>query len=136
MKKKPSIYYIAELNLPSKSAYSIHVMKMCEAFSKLGFRVNLFVINSKNAGQIFKSYNLKDKFYINSIFSKFIELNFIYRAIFSIKILLKNFKQNSIFISRSIIFALIASVFNKKVILELHHEITGISKIFYRYIKK
>jgi glycosyltransferase involved in cell wall biosynthesis len=136
MKKNTFIYYVAELNLPSKSAYSIHVMKMCEAFSKLGFRINLFVINSKNTSQIFKSYNLKDKFNINSIFNKFIELNFIYRAVFSIKILLKNFSQNSIFISRSIIFALIASVFNKKVILELHHEITGISKIFYNILNK
>ena len=47
MKKKPKIYYIAELNLPSKSAYSIHVMKMCEAFSKLNYDINLFVINKK-----------------------------------------------------------------------------------------
>ena len=131
MKKNTNIYYVAELNLPSKSAYSIHVMKMCEAFSILGFKINLFVINSKNTNQIYKSYNLKDKFYITSIFKTFTELNFIYRTIFSIKILLKNFDKNSIFISRSIIFALIAAAIKKKVILELHHEITGFSKLLY-----
>ena len=48
MKEKTYIYYVSELNLPSKSAYSIHVMKMCEAFSKLGFNINLFVINHKD----------------------------------------------------------------------------------------
>ena len=48
MKKIHSIYYVAELNLPSKSAYSIHVMKMCEAFSSLGYKTNLFVINHKD----------------------------------------------------------------------------------------
>jgi glycosyltransferase involved in cell wall biosynthesis len=134
MKKNTPIYYVAELNLPSKSAYSIHVMKMCEAFSKLGFKINLFVINNKNTNLIYKSYNLKNKFYINSIFNTFIKLNFIYRIIFSLKILLKNFEKNSIFISRSIMFALIASAIKKKVILELHHEITGFSKLFYNFL--
>ena len=134
MKKNTPIYYVAELNLPSKSAYSIHVMKMCEAFSKLGFKINLFVISNKNTNLIYKSYNLKEKFYINSIFNTFIKLNFIYRIIFSLKILLKNFEKNSIFISRSIIFALIASAIKKKVILELHHEITGFSKLFYNFL--
>jgi len=134
MKKNTPIYYVAELNLPSKSAYSIHVMKMCEAFSKLGFKINLFVINNKNTNLIYKSYNLKNKFYINSTFNTFIKLNFIYRIIFSLKILLKNFEKNSIFISRSIIFALMASAIKKKVILELHHEITGFSKLFYNFL--
>ena len=29
-----NIDYIAEISLPSKSAYSIHVMKMCNEFAK------------------------------------------------------------------------------------------------------
>ena len=36
---------------------------------------------------------------------------------------------------RSIIFALIASLLKKKVILELHHEITGFSKLLYFLLK-
>ena len=47
-KIKPKIYYISELNLPNTSAYSIHVMKMCEAFSKLGFSIDLFTIKRSN----------------------------------------------------------------------------------------
>jgi hypothetical protein len=85
MKKKQSIYYIAELNLPSKSAYSIHVMKMCEAFSKLGYEINLFVINHKNINKLFKSYNIKNKFYMESILSNFTQLNLILRIFFFYK---------------------------------------------------
>ena len=135
MKKNTPLYYVAELNLPNKSAYSIHVLKMCEAFSKLGFNINLLIINHKNKNQIFKSYNIKNKFQISSILNKSIKLSFVSRIIFSLKILFDNSNKNSIFISRSIVFALIASLFKKKVIIELHHEITGFSKIFYFLLK-
>ena len=131
MQEKKKIYYVAELNLPSKSAYSIHVMKMCEAFSKLRYDVNLLVINSKNIKKINKIYNIKNRFNIFSIFSNIIILNFILRVIFSIKILIKKLDYDALFISRSIIFSLLACLFKKKIILELHHEITGFSKIIY-----
>ena len=130
-KLKPEIYYVSELNIPNKSAYSIHVMKMCEAFAKLGFKTNLFTIKSKNLSKIYKDYNINYRFNIISVFNNFKRLNFLLRIIFSSKILLRNFNQRSLFISRSIIFALLASTFKKNIILELHHEITGLSKLFY-----
>ena len=136
MKKYTHIYYVAELNLPSKSAYSIHVVKMCEAFSKLGFKTNLLVIHNKNKEQIFKSYNVKNKFDINSILNESIRLTFISRIVFSLKILFGNFNKNSFFLSRSITFALLASLIKKNIILELHHEITGFSKFLYYFFKK
>ncbi len=135
MRKKKKIYYVAELNLPSKSAYSIHVMKMCEAFSKLKYDTNLFVINKKNTDKINKIYNINYNFKIISIFNNFILLNFIIRILFSIKILLKKTERDALFLSRSIIFALIACLFKKKIILELHHQITGFSKIIYWLFK-
>ena len=136
MKNKKKIYYVAELNLPSKSAYSIHVMKMCEAFSKLNYDINLFVINKKDTNKINKIYNINYKFKIISVFDNFILLNFIIRILFSIKILLKRSEKDALFLSRSIIFSLIASLLRKKIILELHHEITGFSKIIYWLFKK
>ncbi|OUX36051.1 MAG: hypothetical protein CBE33_06625 [Candidatus Pelagibacter sp. TMED273] len=135
MKKKTKIYYVAELNLPSKSAYSIHVMKMCEAFSKLKYDISLFVINKSNINKINKNYNINCKFEIFSIFKNFILLNFIFRIIFAIKILSKNTEKNALFLSRSIIFSLMACLFRKKIVLELHHEITGFSKIIYWLLK-
>tara|TARA_B100000989_G_scaffold203526_1_gene154026 strand:- start:941 stop:2029 length:1089 start_codon:yes stop_codon:yes gene_type:complete len=136
MKKKTKIYYVAELNLPSKSAYSIHVMKMCEAFSKLKYDINLFVINKKIKNQLNKDYNINYKFKVISIFNDFVLLNFLFRIIFALKILSKNTEKNALFLSRSIIFSLIACLFRKKIILELHHEITGVSKITYWLLKK
>ena len=135
MKKQKKIYYVAELNLPSRSAYSIHVMKMCEAFSKLNCDTNLFVINKKDTNKINKIYNINYKFKIISVFDNFILLNFILRILFSIKILLKKSEKDALFLSRSIIFSIIASLLKKKIILELHHEITGFSKIIYWIFK-
>ena len=65
MKRK--IIYVSELNLPNNSAYSIHVMKMCEAFSKLKYDVNLFTINSSNTKKIFNFYNIKHYFVQNKL---------------------------------------------------------------------
>jgi|TARA_B100001093_G_C26841557_1_gene1020804 hypothetical protein len=138
MKKNTTIYYVSELNLPSKSAYSIHVMKMCDGFSELGYKVNLFTIKTKNSSKIFRNYNLRKKFNIFSIFNDHINLNFFLRIIFSIKILLKKIDKNNLFVSRSIIFAIIASILKKNVVLELHHEITGFTRILYfisKYLK-
>ena len=136
MKSKSNpLYYIAELNLPNKSAYSIHVMKMCEAFSKLGYKTNLLSIKNKNLSKIFKIYNIKYNFKLISIFNKPLNLNFILRLVFTYKILTRKFEKNCIFISRSIIFALITSTIKKNVILELHHQITGFSRILFNFLK-
>ena len=134
-KDKLKINYISELNIPNKSAYSIHVMKMCESFSKLGHEVNLFTMKSENLQKIFKEYDIRYRFNILSVFNRFRNLNFIVRILFTIKIFSKNLNKDSIFISRSIIFALFASVLKKNVILELHHEITGLTKFIYFFLK-
>ena len=129
------VKYIAELNLPNKSAQSIHVMKMCEAFTKLKYKVKLFIINGNNKSKIYKFYNIKNNFDICSIFNSLKLLNFVTRLIFSYKILSKQNDKNSIYISRSIIFALLAAIYRKKIILELHHEITGLTKYIYKSLK-
>ena len=46
--KHKKINYIAEINLKSKSAYKHQVLKMCDEFSKKGFKINLFIINSNH----------------------------------------------------------------------------------------
>ena len=47
------IYYLAELLFPSKSAYSIHVMKMCNEFSKKKFKTKLLILNKKKKFKFF-----------------------------------------------------------------------------------
>ena len=57
MKRK--IFYISELNLPNTSAYSIHVMKMCDAFNSLKYDISLICLNNNSKKNTFKFYNVK-----------------------------------------------------------------------------
>ena len=129
------INYIAELSLPSTSAYSIHVMKMCDAFTKAGYKTTLYTYNKKKNLNLFKFYNC-NKFEILAL-NFFKSNNFFTRIFFAIKIfLIFIFKgKNNIIISRSIISAIFLSLIHKKIILEIHHELNGISKQLFNFIK-
>ena len=83
-KNLKKLYYIAEFCIPSQSAYSIHVLKMCDATTNLGYKTNLIIPNSNTKFNIIKNnYNLKNKFNIISFF-KNNHINFLRRIIFSI----------------------------------------------------
>lgn len=63
------ILYISKSIIPSRSANSIHVMKMCQAFSLNGHEVVLLAPNIKNLyekdiSNVFKFYGIKKKFHI------------------------------------------------------------------------
>ena len=51
MQKNKSIFYISDFSLPNMSAYALHVLKMCDAFSEKNYQVNLLIPNIK------KDYN-------------------------------------------------------------------------------
>lgn len=130
-----TINYIAELNLPSTSAYSIHVMKMCDAFTKLGYETKLYTYSKKNSSNLFKFYNC-NKFKIIGL-NFFERNNFLTRIIFALKIffifIFKDKKQ--IVISRSIISGIFLSMIVEKVILEIHHELNSFSKYLFNITK-
>ena len=46
----------------------------------------------------------------------------------------KNYSK-SLYVSRSIIFAILSSFYKKNIILELHHNLSGLTKIFYYLLK-
>ena len=120
------LIYISELVFPSKSAYSIQVMKMCDAFSQNGFKVSLFVLDCKISKRKLRSYyNCKKNFNIKSFNLK--KNSFYSRIIYSIKILLflKKNKEDCLIFSRSIISALLLNLYFKKIILEIHHSFKG-----------
>ena len=130
------INYISEIFLPSKSAYSINVMKMCDAFSKLGFNIKLYVFRKEKNVNLFKIYNCKKKFKI--IETKINQNNFIGRIEHALKLirLIKKNKTKNIIYSRSIISSLILSMFYQNVFLEVHHELKGFTRFFLIYQKK
>jgi glycosyltransferase involved in cell wall biosynthesis len=127
------INYVCEVNYPNTSAYAIHVAKMCNALANENQKVNLLVPHSSTGiKKISNDFNLKNNFNLFSIFKKKKKINFFIRIIFSIFILIKiKSKKENFFITRSVVFALIGSLFKRNVIVELHHELSGFSKIFY-----
>ena len=131
------INYIAEINLPSTSAYSIHVMKMCNAFSKAGFKTVLYVYSKNKNLNLFKFYGCKYQFLIKNLSL----LNFnssVLRILFAIKIfLIFLFKNKSdLIISRSILSSIILTLISKNVILEVHHELKSFTKLLFYFFYK
>lgn len=137
--KNKRIFYIAEFSLPNQSAYALHVLKMCDGFSALkNMRVELLIphINSSYSKKIKKDYILKYNYKIKSFFSVKKKLNFILRLIFSIKI--KNYlndKKNTLIISRSLVPSIFLAFFNIKNIVEIHTELTGVTRFFFLFTR-
>ena len=133
---KKCLVYIADFSLPNMSAYALHVLKMCDAFSELKYSVKLVIpYKSKKYSndKIKKEFLLKKKFDIISIFNKKKKFFFLSRIFFTYKILdFLNQKKNLIIYSRSIVPALILSYLKYNVILEIHTEMTGITKSFFK----
>ena len=136
--KHKKISYIAEINLKSNSAYKQQVLKMCDAFSKKGFDVTLYVINSNNISftKIKKNYLLKSKFRIEQVLNKFEKLNFITRFFFSIKIYSKIKNKSDIIFSRSVFSSIILSLNKIENILEVHHPMAGFTSFLFNLFKK
>ena len=135
---KKSLVYIADFSLPNMSAYALHVLKMCDAFSELRYSVKLILPYKKNTynySKIKKNFLLKKKFEIISIFYKKKFLFFLTRIFFTYKIFFYLRKENiNKVYSRSIVPAVILSFFKYDVILEIHTEMSGFTKFFFKVI--
>jgi glycosyltransferase involved in cell wall biosynthesis len=126
------VYYIAEIDLPSRSAYAQHVLKMCDALSKK-HDVSLLIFSKEiNVSflRIKKDYLLKNNFRIICLNHKKIKNTFFARLKFAL--FCKNLiKKESLIISRSIITSLYLDFYNIFNYLELHHNLKGITKIIF-----
>lgn len=123
-----NFYYIAEFSIPSKSAYSIHVLKMCDNIQDLNYKLNLIIPNCRSKFRNIKNnYNLKNNFKIISIF-KNARINFIKRIIFSLfsAIIVKKNSPNLV-ITRSLISSFFLTLLKKKHYLEIHGDIYGLT---------
>ncbi len=128
------INYISELNLPSNSGYSQHVLKICDAFAEKK-KTKLFVYSKKiNFEELKKNYLLKKKFKIHAFKKKNLNLSFLRRINYA-RFIIKNLDNNCIIISRSPITSFFLSLFNRKNILELHHPLKGLSKFIFKIFR-
>lgn len=138
MNKNYFINYVCEVNFPNTSAYGLHVLKMCDALSSKKFKVNLFIPSlSINYFLLKKNYNLKNQINFIPIYKNRKKMNLLIRLFFSLRILTsKHFDKSSLVISRSALFAILASFFDTRIILELHHELSGVTKFLFHFLKK
>jgi glycosyltransferase involved in cell wall biosynthesis len=119
-----NLLYISQSEIPSKSANSIHVMKMCSALAKNKFiKVDLFCLNRSNEkrkfNDLYKLYLVKKNFKILNLkvsnFWILRELKIILFILYSI--LRKNYE---IIYSRSIQISWILGVLGIRTVLEVH----------------
>ena len=125
------IFYIAETSLTNKSAYTIHVLKMCDALSK---KNNLTLLLPKNKAY-YKTlkkeflFTSKNKFKIKSIIN-FKTKNFFLRLYFSYKTSKQlQYNRQDLIITRSFLTSFFMSVNKINHILEIHSEFRGLTKI-------
>ena len=144
---KKKIFYIADFSLPNKSAYSSHVLKICDAFGEVTKNnVELlipFLDSNYSLKEVKKDYLLRHNLKIKFFFTKKLKPNLFKRIFFSLKLLtfIKKSTNINLIISRSILPSLILAIFGIKNILEIHTELTGMTKfLFYltrlEFIKK
>ena len=118
------ILYISKSIIPSRSANSIHVMKMCQAFSDNGHQVVLLAPNiknkfEKNVKDIHEFYGVKKNFKLKRLWHPNSKLGAIFYTIgiFFYLFISKNFH---LVYGRFLHGCFIATLFKNKVIFEIH----------------
>ncbi len=130
------ICYITNSAIPSTSANSIATTKICEAFSELKNEVILITRNIKDTKDIFEFYDIKFKFKIKKIknFNQFpIGIKYYFFSIISIFESL-NFKPD-LYITRNFFTCFLLVLLRKKVIMEIHHDLSNESRIVKNLVK-
>ena len=88
--KSLKIVYITRSIIPSKTANSVNVIRMCSAFASLGHQVTLLApitkkLEEKGVEDIFKFYGVENNFEIKKLFSP--NIRFLKRKIYSYRCL-------------------------------------------------
>ena len=120
-------------NFPSRDANSIHIMRMCEAFSQIGHEVILYVSGrGKKPTDIFKFYGIRESFRIAIVKVPLIKGK---TLIYSIKAGLSAWKlKPEIAIGRSAQACALSAILGTNVIYDAHGPVWEISRIeFFSY---
>jgi glycosyltransferase involved in cell wall biosynthesis len=131
-----NVIYIAETSLTNKSAYSHHVIKMCDAFSQNDFNLTLILPREKknlNYNQLKKKFLLtsKKKFMIKSLLGTK-TYNFYTRLKFAIRASkFTRYQKPDLIITRSLLSSFCLSILKVYHFLEIHNEIKSISKFLF-----
>lgn len=117
------IVYISNSIIPSRSANSIHVMKMCQAYANNGHEVVLLApdLNQKyenNVSDIYEFYNVKNNFKIIKLSAPNLKGRTLFYCLSILKYLL--FNKEDLVYGRYILGCYIATILGKKTVFESH----------------
>lgn len=128
------IHYLATANIPSRTANSLQIIKMCEAFSLIGHNISLIVPNLIcNNNSIKNYYDLRKKIKIYKVGIKKKYLSGIDSILTPIMILKKSLSLgNDIIITRNLVISFFLIILKKKHIFEIHDDLmVGGKKLSY-----
>ncbi len=122
------IIYISKSIIPSRTANSIHVMKMCQALSDCGHEVVLLAPNQKNEYQkevknIYDYYDVSKNFVIKKLWHPEFKAGALIYTLAIFYYLLINKDFNLVY-GRFLHGCFVATFFRKNVIFESHENIT------------
>ena len=88
------LIYVSNSVFPSNAANSVHVMKMCEAFSDIGMEVVLYGLKGdKKLNNLYEYYGVKNNFKIELLTSKQLPARlYLYAIWVTLKLLIINLK--------------------------------------------
>lgn len=120
------IVYISNSIIPSRTANSIHVMKMCQAFADNGHEVVLLAPNrykeyENGVDDVYEYYGVRKNFKIQKFYYKYMKGKVFFQLFSILKILQKI--QPELVYGRYTPGCLISSIFNYKTIFESHSPI-------------
>ncbi len=135
-----NILYISKSIIPSRTANSIHVMKMCQALAENGHNVILLAPNipkysEKNVQDIYDYYGVKKIFYIKKLFHPNIKAGALIYT-FSILFYLFFNKNFNLIYGRFLHGCYVAALLKYTVIYESHESILEIKKHRLLILKK
>lgn len=125
------LVYVSTASIPSRTANSIHVFKMCQEFSKTGNDVTLLYPNKQNIEtnieDIYNFYGVEKLFNIRKLYyPSYKGKIFIYVLIVIFNLL--KIKPDVVY-TRNIYSAFLSSLFSFKTVLELHQDVSDFGKI-------
>jgi len=114
-----AIIYLTFATLPSPTAHSVQIVKMCQAMAKAGAGVKLVADVRQRPRQIFEFYNVRYPFEIIGI--RLLPVRIVGRVVFlarSFFLILKN--RHSLFYTRDVFTAWFVRALNVDFIMEVH----------------
>jgi len=128
------LLYISPSVIPSKSANSVHVMKMCNAFSKNGLSVELLCRKGFKKNEIFDYYGVEKNFVVTSLLGfKNTKLNSLIYAFLTLLYSIKGSFKN--IYSRNQLSSIFILLFSKRsLFIELHAPPKGFYKLIFKYL--